>query len=187
MATKKKAAPGRAAARKKTATRAAAKQGGDVSVKQASAPQRAAAGPGSWDNIERLFDDFLQRRLLHPFRWPRIEGWPNVLEQKLPSVDVVEHDNEVVVRAEVPGIDKKDLEVSVSDRMLSIRGSTRREKKEAKGNFYRREIRSGAISRSLLLPADVDVTKVKANLKDGVVELRLPKLPGSKRQKIPLS
>ena len=91
---------------------------------------------------------------------------------------------EVVVRAEVPGVDKKDLDVSIADRTLTIRGSSRQEETKEEDDFFRREIRSGMFSRSVLLPADVNASKAKAKFKGGVVELRLPKVRASKRHQI---
>jgi HSP20 family protein len=136
-----------------------------------------------------VFDDFLQRRWLHPFRreWPRWGDLSGVLEQMAPSVDVVDRKKEVVVRAEVPGIDREDLDVSIVDRTLTIKGSSRHEEKKEEDDYFHHEIRSGTFSRSILLPADVNAAKAKASFKDGVVELHLPKVRASKRHKLSLT
>jgi HSP20 family protein len=104
----------------------------------------------------------------------------------MPKVDVVERDNEIVVRAEVPGVDKKDLDVSVSDNAVTIKGSTRHEEKEEKGDYYHHEISTGTFSRMVSLPANVDGSKAKADFKDGVLELTIPKVGQSKRHSIKL-
>jgi HSP20 family protein len=142
---------------------------------------------GSFEEMDRLFDNFMRRGWMRPWRfeWP---SFPELatLESKMPKVDVVERDNEIVVRAEVPGVDKKDLDVSVSDNTVTIKGSTRHEEKEEKGDYYRHEISTGAFSRMVSLPANVDGSKAKADFKDGVLELTIPKVGQSKRHSIKL-
>ena len=175
----------RVSRKKKTAT---AEKSSEVPVKAESAePGKTGGALAAWDDIDRLFDDFLKRRWLRPFSfdWPPLEGFPSLLE-KAPSIDIVDRDKEVVVRAEVPGIDKKDLDVSIAERTLTIKGSTRSEEKKEEDDYYRQEIRSGTFSRTVTLPTDVDSAKAKASFKDGVVELHLPKVRESKRHKISL-
>lgn len=139
-----------------------------------------------FEEMERLFDNFFERR------WPRPlhAGWP-ALSRRLapfggmtPSVDVIERDDEVVVKAEMPGVDKKDLEVSVTQNSVTIKGSTSREEKEEKGDYYRCEISRGSYARTVSLPAEVDEKNAKASFKDGLLELSLPKLKKSKRRTI---
>ena len=142
---------------------------------------------GSFEEMDRLFDNFMRRGWMRPWRfeWP---SFPELttLESKMPKVDVVERDNEIVVRAEVPGVDKKDLDVSVSDNAVTIKGSTRHEEKEEKGDYYRHEISAGAFSRMVVLPANVDGSRAKANFKDGMLERTLPKVEKAKRHSIKL-
>jgi HSP20 family protein len=102
----------------------------------------------------------------------------------MPRVDVIDREDEILVRAEVPGVDKKDLEVSLTDNAVTIKGSTRHEEKEEKGDFYRSEISRGSFSRTVALPGEVDGDKAKASFKDGVVEIAMPKLEASKRRSI---
>lgn len=140
-----------------------------------------------FEEIDRLFDQYFRRGWLRPsrFEWP---SFPEISlpEMKMPKVDVVDRENEVVVKAEVPGVEKKDLDISVSDNTVTIKGSTRHEEKEEKGDYYRREITSGSFSRSVALPAEVDGSKATANFKDGVLELTLPKVEKTKRHSIKL-
>lgn len=116
--------------------------------------------------------------------WPLMR-WPGRLappfEGRMPSVDVIDRDDEVVVRAEVPGVDKKDLDVSMSDSEITIKGTTSREEKEEKGEYYRHEISRGSFSRTVTLPATVDSEKAKAEFKDGLLEIHLPKAEKAKR------
>jgi len=141
--------------------------------------------PGSalFSDMERMFEDVFNGRWLQPFGWQRPFG----AIASAPSVDVIDRDDEVVVRAEVPGYKKEDIEISVSDSSLTIKGETRTEEKEEKGDFYRCEISHGTFSRTLALPAEVDDSKAKASMKDGVLELTLPKLEKSKRHTIAIS
>jgi len=124
-------------------------------------------------DMERIFEDAFTGR------WLQLHNGP--------SVDVIEHDDEVVVRAAVPGYRKEELSASVEDGMLTIEGETRAEKKEEKEDYYRCEISRGAFSRSVGLPASVDGSKAKATVKDGVLELTLPKAEKAKRHSIAIS
>lgn len=102
----------------------------------------------------------------------------------MPKVDVIDRDDEVVIRADVPGVDKDDLEVSVSNNTVTIMGETKREEKEEKGDFYRCEISRGAFARTVPLPGDVDIDNVKARFKAGVLELTMPKIEKSRRRSV---
>ena len=148
------------------------------------APARALS---PFEEMDRMFDQYSRRGWMRPWRfeWP---SFPEVSlpEMKVPKVDVVDRESEVVVKAEVPGVEKKDLDISVSDNTVTIKGSTRHEEKEEKGDYYRCEISRGAFSRTVTLPANVDGGKAKANFKDGVLELVLPKVEKSKRHSIKL-
>ena len=139
--------------------------------------------PALFGDIDRMFDDFMGRRWLRPFAWER----PFAELPAFPSVDVIDRDDEVMVRAEVPGYKKEDIEISVSNSTLTIKGETKTEEKEEKGDYYRCEISRGAFSRMIPLPAEVDDAKAKASMKDGVLELTLPKLEKSKRHTISIS
>ena len=139
------------------------------------------ARPALFGDVDRMFDDFFGRRWLRPFGWERPLA---ELQALAPSVDVVDREDEVVVRAEVPGFKKEDIDISVSGTMLTIKGDMKAEKKEEKGDYYRCEIARGAFARTLALPAEVDEAKAKAAMKDGVLELTLPKLEKARRRRI---
>jgi HSP20 family protein len=147
--------------------------------------QRAAAARAlsPFEEMERMFEGFFPRGWMRPWRfeWP---AWPELAEARLPSVDVIDRDDEVLVRAELPGVDKKDLDVSMTEDTVTIKGTTQREEKEEKGDYYRHEIARGAFARTVTLPAEVDGTRAKAAFKDGVLELVLPKREKAKRHSI---
>ena len=136
-------------------------------------------------DMEREFDRFFGRSML-PFgrEWPRWDEW-FIAETAVPKVDVIDQDDEIIVRAEVPGMTKDDLDVSLTDQSLTIRGQKRSEEKEEKeGEYFRQEIRREEISRTVMLPSSVDPDKAKATCKDGLLELVLPKREVTKRQKL---
>lgn len=138
-----------------------------------------------FEEMDRMFDSFLRRGWMRPWRfeWP---SFPEISlpEMKAPKVDVVDRENEIVVKAEVPGVDKKDIDISVGEDTVTIRGETRHEEKEEKGDYYRCEISRGAFSRTVALPAAVDGARAKASFKDGMLELTLPKVEKAKRHSI---
>ena len=178
-----------AAANKTKAKSTTRKTKTDISVKNAGkpAPGGQDAAPVTLGDLEQVFDRFLQRAWRNPLRfdWPRMPDLQGLLPQA-PAVDVVDREKEVVVRAQLPGVKKGDLDVSIAERTLTIKGSTRTEQKEEKDNFFRQEIRSGSFSKSVLLPADVDAGKSEASFKDGVLELHLPKRRAVKEQQVPV-
>ncbi|NOX89960.1 MAG: Hsp20/alpha crystallin family protein, partial [Calditrichaeota bacterium] len=100
----------------------------------------------------------------------------------MPSVDVKEKDDEFVVTAELPGMDAKDVDISISDDILTLRGEKKEEKEEKEGNYYRRECSYGSFHRDIPLPAEVETDKVEAEFKRGVLTVHLPKKPESQRK-----
>lgn len=140
----------------------------------------------SFEEMERFFDDYFSRGWLRPLRWAR-PSWadlPMPFEGSMPRVDVLDREDEIIVKAEVPGVDKKDLDVSVTENSVSIKGSTSHEEKEEKDDYYRCEISSGSFSRTVRLPADVDAAKARSKFKDGILELVLPKVKKAKRHTV---
>ncbi len=146
----------------------------------------SARWPEPFEQMERMFEEFSSRGWLHPFRWE----WPSgshlseTLSLKSPHIDIIDRDEEILIRAEIPGIDKKDLDISMSDQSITIKGSSRTEKKEEKGAFYHHEIRSGEFCRTLSLPSVVDADKARASCKDGLLEITMPKRESSRRHTI---
>jgi HSP20 family protein len=108
------------------------------------------------------------------------------LGEKFPRVDIIDRDAEVEVRAELPGVEKKDLDVSLSDNTVTLKGSTRHEEKEEKGDYYRSEITTGSFARTLTLPGNVDSDRAKATFRDGILVLTVPKVEQSKRHTVPV-
>ncbi len=93
----------------------------------------------------------------------------------LPAIDVVERDNELLFRFDLPGVPKEDINVEVEDATLVVSGERRSEQEERGDRFYRRERSFGSFTRSVPLPEGVDPEQIKADFRDGVLELRIPK------------
>lgn len=121
-------------------------------------------------DMNRLFDEFFRGWGLSPFRLFE-EGW----DVFSPRVDVVETDKEIKVTAELPGMDENDIEISLSQDVLTISGE-KKEEEEYKGrNYYRMERSYGSFQRSIPLPCEVDSDKAEATFKRGVLTVTLPK------------
>lgn len=101
-----------------------------------------------------------------------------------PAVDISEADDVVEVKAELPGMDPKDIDVSLDHGVLTIKGEKRFEDEEKKGDYHRIERSYGSFARSFQLPHEVDEKQIKAEYKDGVLSLRLPKAPSAKPKRI---
>lgn len=129
------------------------------------------------ESMDKLFDDLLTTR--RPGR--RAEIAPMVWQ---PAIEAYETDHEVVIRAELPGIDPKDVEISVSGDSLSIKGSSRAEQEEKHRNYHRRELRYGAFVRSLTLPGGVQGDQAKATYRSGILEIRVPKSERAKPKNV---
>jgi HSP20 family protein len=115
------------------------------------------------------------------------EEFPSLAPEKIsgfvPSVDVYEKDNNVIVESPLAGVDSKDVDISVEDSVLTIKGESKKEKEVDEENFYRKEIRRGSFYRKVALPAPVVSEKAKATSENGVLKIILPKKPGEKKEK----
>src|SRR5262245_47582590 len=124
------------------------------------------------NRLRRMFDDFSPD-------WPSRE--PSTMSEWAPSVDVYETHNEIVVKAELPGIDQKDVNVTFENNLLTIRGERCMDKEVKEENYHRVECNYGSFSRSFSLPANVDESKIKADFKNGMLKITLPKREEAKR------
>ena len=135
----------------------------------------------SFDEFDNFFDDFLSRR------WPRLLdlNFPTGFDRGFPKIDILDHDNEIEVHAALPGIKKEDLDVTINNQTITIRTSTKEEKKEEeKGKYFRREITRGEFQRTVSLPDNVDDANAKASFKDGILKVTIPKTEKTKRKTI---
>ncbi|MEW6191758.1 MAG: Hsp20/alpha crystallin family protein [Bacillota bacterium] len=102
----------------------------------------------------------------------------------MPAVDVYEKDDEVVVKADLPGVDKKNVRILVSNEEVTIQGETKREEEVKEKNFYRSERVYGSFSRTIPLPVPVEREKAKASFKDGVLQIVVPKAKGAREDQV---
>jgi len=135
-----------------------------------------------FEEMDRLFNRLFEGGLIRPFDWL---GGVSEYGERMPRVDVVDRENEVLVRAELPGIDKEHLEVTLSGETLTIKGESHQEAEE-KGEYFRAEIRHGSFARTVHLPAMVDSDKTQARFHDGVLEISIPKREQAVRHRVPI-
>jgi HSP20 family protein len=121
------------------------------------------------ESMDRLFEDFFTTRR------PARGGAAAVPMLWQPAVEVFETDSEVVVKAELPGIDPKGVDVTVTAEGLTIKAEHRSEQEDKGRNYHRRELRYGAFARTIALPAEVKSEDTKATFRNGILEVRVPK------------
>jgi HSP20 family protein len=136
---------------------------------------------------ENLFEDFRQemndvaRRF---FPGPASEGNGGMIATWQPRCDIEENDKEILVKVDLPGVDPKEIDISISDDMLVVRGEKKEEKEEKKKNYHRVERFVGQFYRTIDLPAGTDAEKIAAASANGTVTITIPKKPGTQPKKI---
>jgi len=140
-----------------------------------------------WDELremERHMEEMMRHPVLgvrRPLVWWRVPseelGWT-------PSVEMYEKDDKFVVRAELPGMKKEELDISVLGDTLTIKGERKTESEVKEEDYYRCELCYGKFSRSIALPTAVDAGKVEASYENGILEITLPKAKEAKPKKI---
>ena len=103
---------------------------------------------------------------------------------RIPSLDVYEEKDAVVVKAELPGMKKEDIEVNLTGETLTIKGEKKEDKEVKEDNYYRRERSYGSFLRTVALPCEVKSDEIKASFKDGVLDIRLPKTEEAKKKSV---
>jgi HSP20 family protein len=134
--------------------------------------RRGLVGRPAWGLFDRFFEDF---ELPSPFSEEMTFT---------PAFDVSETENELIVKAEVPGMDQKDIDINLSDGLLSITGEKKHEKEDKNENYHCVERHYGKFSRTMRVPFEVEADKVDATYKDGVLKVTLPKSETAKPKKI---
>lgn len=127
-------------------------------------------------SMEEFFEDFPPRRWMEtfePFGWK----WPIGIDyERAFRLDVIDRDKELVVRAELPGVEKEDVKVEIMGDRLLIEAERKFEEEEEKEDFYRHELGYGQLMRTVALPEEVDADNVHAELKEGILSITLPKI-----------
>lgn len=127
-----------------------------------------------------LFDEFFRD---FPFGSPLLES----RETWVPSVDILEKDDALIFRAELPGMTEKDINLKIEGNTLILKGERKMENEDDKNNYHRVESYYGSFSRSFRLPDTVDFDKIKAEYKNGVLTITLPHKPETKSREIQVS
>lgn len=131
-----------------------------------------------FEEMERWFEDAIRRPFFSPTWLPRLK-FPELGEVS-PAVDIYEEGDEVVVKAEIPGVSKEDLSVDIADDIITISGEKKSVEKVERKDFYRCERSVGSFTRKLRLPTETQTEKAKASFKDGTLEIRIPKIQEAK-------
>jgi HSP20 family protein len=126
--------------------------------------------------INKMFDGFFRGSMpdegeLLPSAWT-------------PAVDVAEHENEFVVKVELPGVTKDDVKITMQDNILTVRGEKKQEKETKDSSYHRVERAYGSFQRSFTLPTPVKNDKIEATYQDGILTVNLPKAEEAKRKQI---
>lgn len=131
-----------------------------------------------FEEIEKLFEEAWKRPFsLFGSLMPRIKSESEVIA---PAVDIYEEGDDLVLKAELPGLNKDDIEVKVTDDYITISGEKKKEEKVEEKNYYRYERSYGSFSRTFRLPVEIQTDKAKAKFENGVLEIRIPKTEEAK-------
>jgi len=121
----------------------------------------------------------MAKKNLFPQEKEKTEDWLEEYEGEL-TVDVYQTPDDIVIKSTVAGVKPEDISVSIADDTITIRGERKEEEKVEKENYYYQECYWGKFSRSIALPQAIDANKIKANIKDGILIITLPKLSKSR-------
>jgi HSP20 family protein len=127
------------------------------------------------DRMNRLFEEM---------SGPKSEDQDIMAGAWAPSVDIYENENEVVLAAEIPGVDEKDVEIKIEDNNLTLRGERKFEKETKEENYHRIERSYGSFFRSFSLPSYIDQDRIEAEHENGVLKIRMPKRAELKPRKV---
>ena len=140
------------------------------------------SGMSKWDPFEEI--SRMQERLSQLFSELSPSGEMKALDTLSPMMDVQDKEKEIVVKADMPGVDKKDVEIDIKNNMLYINANMHREKEEEKEGYVMRERAFSRFARTFSLPANVVAEGAKAKLEDGVLTINIPKAEIEEKQKI---
>ncbi len=159
------------------------KRSQEIEKKAAARAARSLSDPllGLRQDIDRVFDSYFRG-------WPGLRdfgvGFPSGLAaiDLSPDVDIAETEKAYKIAVELPGLDDKDIEVSLSDDLLTVSGEKKTEREESKKDYYLSERRYGSFKRSFRLPAEIEAGKITAEMDKGVLSITLPKSASAKRK-----
>jgi len=135
-------------------------------------------------SLDEVFEDLQPRHWMEtfePFGWK----WPMGVDfEKSFRLDIIDREEALVIRGELPGVEKNDIEVTVMGDRMMIEAERKIEEEDRKDTFYRHEVGFGKLMRTIALPVEVDSENVRAELKDGILEIELPKAHAAERHTI---
>lgn len=134
--------------------------------------------------MQEMMDQLFERRMLAPFRSGNSQALVDEMGDLMPRVDISETDAAIKVRAEVPGIDPKDVAIEVTDDTVSLSGVVERSAEEQQENYYRVERGSGRFAREFALPCKVDTATASAKTENGVITITLEKQPSEQKKRV---
>jgi len=161
----------------------------------AQAQKEGSKAPARWQDrdflgslrheVERVFEDFDREIWGMPSRWraPHLEPLrrAQLAFTMTPSVDVVEKDGTFELKADLPGVDEKNIEIKLNGDILTIKGQREERKEEKKEDYYISERQFGSFERSFRVPANIEADKIDARFNKGVLTVTLPKKPGAQK------
>ncbi|BAT72247.1 HSP20 family protein [Thermosulfidibacter takaii ABI70S6] len=127
--------------------------------------------------IDRMFDEFFSEE-----RFPALFGTQEGFV--FPALDVYDEDDKIIVKAELPGVSKDDIEIVVRDNELTIKGEKKKEEEVKEENYYYSERSFGKFVRTIRLPVEIKADEVKARFKNGILEIELPKVEEARPKEI---
>jgi HSP20 family protein len=136
-------------------------------------------------DIETMFNDFISDFWSPRVPWRRRSAWPvRAVASQVPAVDLYDQNDEFIVKAEIPGLAKEEVDVSIEGNTLTIKGEKKKQEEVKRQDYYYSERSFGAFSRTVELPSPVQPDKVNATFTNGVLEIRLPKTEEAKKNVI---
>jgi HSP20 family protein len=135
--------------------------------------------------MEDVFENIFRNPLAEPwgFRRPMFRDF-EALDVGLPPIDLIDHENELVLRAELPGVKKDEIDLTLTNDSLAIVVERKAKEEHKEDRFYRTELSSQSMARTIYFPVEVDSDKAKAHLEDGILEIVVPKLMKVKRRTV---
>ena len=132
------------------------------------------------DEVDRMFDNFMTRSWGNRFDFGPFKQWQSSSFALSPVVDISETDDGYEISAELPGLESSDIEITLNDTVLTIKGEKREEREERKKDYYVSERSYGTFQRTFTLPDDADVDKIDTGFSKGVLTIQAPKSADAK-------
>lgn len=154
----------------------------EIAVKKSSGEHRNELQKYStrFEEMEHMLDDFFQRRFFAPSWMSRLK-FPDFTDVST-SVDMFEEGDDLIIKAEIPGMKKDEISIDFSGNVVTISGEKKSEERTERKDYYRVERSFGSFSRKLRLPVEIQIDKTRASFKDGVLEIKMPKSEAEKQK-----